>query len=710
MGCGASNAQPAKGEEKGKGYKADDPAEKPKAAPQPKDEPKAAAPSNGTDAATSPTPAPAAAEAAEAEAPTLPHRGKHMPFPGMREVNDGTSAYYVVCYPHLGDYRGTCFACTKLPAADESVVAVARFTDAELTKVKEERQIKLQWGSFWKALNLAFGKGENTVLVVDGGKRLEISLKSSKDPKPTPFHVDLTVTEVGTKALYEHFVLPGCAAYKQRKERAEEAAEGDDEKAKGKGAKEEEHARREAMINLHEAVTKVSNKLAAGLSPLVEPLRKESKEAQGLSSEAQKKLDSCRRRINALQHGGKQCHPLDGIYHRGGPRPFTHVPFAKPHEPRETEADPAVVEMIKAGFPRPENENAEDFTAAMTSALMDPTLKAAVEGLPSDAAGKVFQCYGSLDRWDYDCFALDEASGGDSLFATGFALCHKYGLVKHFGIDQTILMNFWTGCQAGYHPNPYHNSNHAADVLQITHFILGPGGMAQVLRLSKEDLLAALVAAGIHDYDHPGFNNNFHTRTGGYLSTLYNDRSVLENHHCACIFEMMRHPRYDVFGCLNDDQRKEVRDTLVEMLLSTDMGNHAKIFSQFRRRLAEGPDWHARKDDIRLALVMAIKMADISNCGRPLFLYKKWAEAIANEFYIQGDSELQMRMMVSPFMDRRKHQTDFPKGQISFINYIVSPLFEVMVELLPGLDFTVKHCQDNKEYWQAGNLPAPTSG
>jgi len=194
------------------------------------------------------------------------------------------------------------------------------------------------------------------------------------------------------------------------------------------------------------------------------------------------------------------------------------------------------------------------------------------------------------------------------------------------------------------------------------------------------------------------------------LSTLYNDRSVLENHHCACIFDMMRHPRYDVFGCLNDDQRKEVRDTLVEMLLSTDMGNHAKIFSQFRRRLAEGPDWHARKDDIRLALVMAIKMADISNCGRPLFLYKKWAEAIANEFYIQGDSELQMRMMVSPFMDRRKHQTDFPKGQISFINYIVSPLFEVMVELLPGLDFTVKHCQDNKEYWQAGNLPAPTEG
>ena len=74
---------------------------------------------------------------------------------------------------------------------------------------------------------------------------------------------------------------------------------------------------------------------------------------------------------------------------------------------------------------------------------------------------------------------------------------------------------------------------------------------------------------------------------------------------------------------------------MVEMLLGTDMGNHAKIFSQFRRRLSEASDWYSRKEDVRLALVMAIKMADISNCGRPRDLYLRWAENIATEFYSQ---------------------------------------------------------------------------
>eukprot|EP01062_Namystynia_karyoxenos_P006617 TRINITY_DN1231_c2_g1_i1.p1 TRINITY_DN1231_c2_g1~~TRINITY_DN1231_c2_g1_i1.p1 ORF type:complete len:465 (+),score=132.46 TRINITY_DN1231_c2_g1_i1:131-1525(+) len=454
------------------------------------------------------------------------------------------------------------------------------------------------------------------------------------------------------------------------------------------------------MLNQHEVGAKTGEETATRLAPVVVPLRAEAKDLQGKSSDAQKKVDSTMRRIKNLRGGGSALHPLDGIYGQGGPRSFQHVSFAKCHEPREQETDPAFLELVKAKFPRPDKEDIPSFKAAMTTPLEDPALKQMLQGMSHDKALKVFQCFQNMDSWDYDCFDVEDAGRGQALFHTALALFYKCDLVKHFRLDVDVLLNFWQGAQAGYHLNPYHNACHAADVLQITHFILGPGGMASTLRLTKEDHLAALVAAGIHDYDHPGFNNNFHTRTSGYLSTLYNDRSILENHHCSCIFEMMRHPRFDIFANLNDDQRKEVRDTLVEMLLSTDMGNHAKIFSQFRRRLAESPDWHSRKDDVRLALTMAIKMADISNCGRPQHLYRKWAEAIATEFYVQGDAELSLKMQVSPFMDRRKHNSDFPKGQISFINYIVAPLFESMVEFLPSLEFTVRHCQENKEYWQ----------
>eukprot|EP01065_Artemidia_motanka_P040033 TRINITY_DN4956_c2_g1_i1.p1 TRINITY_DN4956_c2_g1~~TRINITY_DN4956_c2_g1_i1.p1 ORF type:complete len:728 (+),score=232.21 TRINITY_DN4956_c2_g1_i1:200-2383(+) len=717
MGCGASKNAQGDSKDRGKEYRQADSPPPRKAAPtestgadgggQSEPPPNTnTAGGGGQSSAAAPAPASAEAESggADAAAP-LPHRGKHMPFPGLREVPVDSSLYYVSCYPHLGDLRGTCFACVQAPPRPDCAVRVCRFTDAELTKLKEDRGIKLAWGSFWKALNVAFGKGEGTVRVTDSGTKLDITLKSSRDPKLTQLIIDLDAEEKGPLTLYNHFIAPGAQAYKLRKERAamaEEAA-GEEEggkEGKGKAAKEEEHARREAMLNQHEAAARGSESVAGRLGPVVEPLRKEAKDEQLKASEAQKKVDGALRRIKALRGGNSAAHPLDGIYTHGGPRPFQHVSFAKGHEPRESDPDPAFVELVKAVFPRPGGEGNEAFKATMVSPVDDPAVKALVQGLSPERAVRVFQCFKNLDTWEYDCFSLDEASGGDALFSTAYALFYKCDLVKHFSLNIEILTNFWLGAQAGYHPNPYHNSNHAADVLQITHFVLGEGGMAETLKLSKEDHLAALVAAGIHDYDHPGFNNNFHTRTSGYLSTLYNDRSILENHHCSCIFEMMRHPKYDIFANLNDDQRKEVRDTLVEMLLSTDMGNHAKIFSQFRRRLAESPDWHTRKDDIRLALVMAIKMADISNCGRPQHLYQRWAEAIATEFYVQGDAELQMKMQVSPFMDRRKHNTDFPKGQISFINYIVAPLFESMVEFLPKLDFTVRHCQDNKEFWQ----------
>ena len=39
---------------------------------------------------------------------------------------------------------------------------------------------------------------------------------------------------------------------------------------------------------------------------------------------------------------------------------------------------------------------------------------------------------------------------------------------------------------------------------------------------------------------HTGTTNNFHTQTRSNLAILYNDRSVLENHHVAASFKMLQ--------------------------------------------------------------------------------------------------------------------------------------------------------------------------
>ena len=51
--------------------------------------------------------------------------------------------------------------------------------------------------------------------------------------------------------------------------------------------------------------------------------------------------------------------------------------------------------------------------------------------------------------------------------------------------------------------------------------------------LNKFEKLALLISANIHDADHRGLTNNFYINSRDELAITYNDRSVLENHHCA---------------------------------------------------------------------------------------------------------------------------------------------------------------------------------
>jgi 3',5'-cyclic-nucleotide phosphodiesterase len=320
----------------------------------------------------------------------------------------------------------------------------------------------------------------------------------------------------------------------------------------------------------------------------------------------------------------------------------------------------------------------------------------------------VLECLDKIDKWDFDVFTVQQQMTGDdyaslahqpkggSLFVTAYALFHRYGYTEKFNISEKLLLNWLSVVESGYHPNPYHNSMHGADVLHITHFILSTGGMAKKLKLTDEDMFAALCAATIHDYDHPGINNNFHIKACTYLATLYNDRSILENKHIGYVSELMKLDKFNIMEAFNEEQRRDIRDTMVEMVLATDMGLHAKILGNFKRRLLENDDF-VKKDDIRLAMSMAVKMADISNCGRPEKFYLKWCAKIADEFYMQGDRERKLGMPCSPFMDRL--QPAMAKGQIAFMNYIVVPLFETISDFVPDMHFTVDHAEQNKSYW-----------
>ena len=96
-----------------------------------------------------------------------------------------------------------------------------------------------------------------------------------------------------------------------------------------------------------------------------------------------------------------------------------------------------------------------------------------------------------------------------------------------------------------YRNNPFHSFRHAVDVT------LGVSCLLRWLQEAKPGLLtdlhvvAALVAAMVHDTDHPGVMNGFLVATKHPLAVLYNHQSVLENHHIATAMGLTSRPELD---------------------------------------------------------------------------------------------------------------------------------------------------------------------
>lgn len=106
-----------------------------------------------------------------------------------------------------------------------------------------------------------------------------------------------------------------------------------------------------------------------------------------------------------------------------------------------------------------------------------------------------------LESWDYDVVCLDEVSGGHALVAVGEAILEKHGLFASCSLDRPTTRRFLAVLEAGYGANAYHNSQHGADVALGVHAFLSHFGLLR--RLSKLELLAAIIGALVHDFNHP---------------------------------------------------------------------------------------------------------------------------------------------------------------------------------------------------------------
>ncbi|XP_032689569.1 high affinity cAMP-specific and IBMX-insensitive 3',5'-cyclic phosphodiesterase 8 isoform X2 [Odontomachus brunneus] len=318
-------------------------------------------------------------------------------------------------------------------------------------------------------------------------------------------------------------------------------------------------------------------------------------------------------------------------------------------------------------------------------------------------------------EWEFEIFKLEVLTEKRPLVFLGSTIMNLYQVPAKLNCDEKVLQKWLSVIEYSYKSeNSYHNSTHAADVLQATATFMQSKRLKEILEPLDE--VAAIIAAAAHDIDHPGRSSQFLCNANNHLAILYNDLSVLESHHAALTFKLsLSDDNVNIFKNLDRDTYKLLRQNVIDMILATEMTKHfehlAKFMNVCSARIGDGQiesysnslDMSVilQPDNVILIKRMMIKCADVSNPTRPLKSCVEWARRIAEEYFCQTDEEKKLKMpVVMPMFDRQT--CSIPKSQIGFVDFIINDMVEAWDAFI-DMPEMVGYMRQNYEKWKEYN-------
>lgn len=169
--------------------------------------------------------------------------------------------------------------------------------------------------------------------------------------------------------------------------------------------------------------------------------------------------------------------------------------------------------------------------------------------------------------------------------------------------------------------------------------------------------------------------------------------------------------KFDIFSNLNDEQTSHIRKRIIHCVLATDMSFHTGQFAYLKLKIeslgiSKGKNVnklfdtenekelaHAQKEVLNVIL----HSCDISNPAKPRDLSQRWLEMLCDEFFNQGDLERKQGLPISFMCDR--HTVNIPNSQIGFLNGIIIPLFNAIVEFFPALEPFLECAKSNRDHF-----------
>lgn len=302
-------------------------------------------------------------------------------------------------------------------------------------------------------------------------------------------------------------------------------------------------------------------------------------------------------------------------------------------------------------------------------------------------------------NWSFDIWFVQETTGS-SIGIVGQYLFAKFNLKKRFKIPEDVLERYLNSLEFHYRDNPYHNACHGADVMHSLMYFVSSTDLQKFL--NPIETLACIISGIAHDVGHPGVTSRYLIQTRDPLALQFNDISVLENMHCAIIYQFLSKQGHNILEKVEADDWTLCRKIIIEMILATDMAKHFEILGRFRTRACTLCDLNLEKiDDKILVLATGLKCADIGHSAKYNDLHQMWSKLVMEEFFKQGDLEKSKKLSVSMYCDRMT--TNIPKSQAGFLKNICLPLYDAWAKYhnTEAITKTLEELRKNIEYWDS---------
>ena len=245
-----------------------------------------------------------------------------------------------------------------------------------------------------------------------------------------------------------------------------------------------------------------------------------------------------------------------------------------------------------------------------------------------------------------------------------------------------------------YKNNPFHNFEHAVSVLQFTYLIISNIKISDYVSIHR--LFGLMIATLVHDIDHPGHTNLFEIKKKSELSQIYNDNSVLENHHCSTAFYILGLPQIQLLENFSIEEFKIVRETIIESIISTDMKYHFELINTLENNKNNLID----KQNEILFCKLIIHVADLSNQLRNFKIAYYMCQGLRKEFMKQAENEKKLNLSSQSHMENIKNDDEFYKCEIEFCTSIIKPLIKNFCQHFPIFNYVLKNLNVNINKWK----------